>query len=489
MNTIHQKIRTFIIDINHPTPPDIFSLSDILLLIFFLFAGFLSRTFRLSFPPNRVFDEIHFGNFINHYILKSYFHDIHPPLGKLLIALYAYMVGYDGKINFKGNEYPNLFYFSLRQVPSTFSALLPPVSFISLRFFGFSSSASILIAFYLTFESMLIVESHLILVDGILHSFVVLTILGVSLLEIDQYSRFAIIFTILMAGATFSVKYTGLSILVFIGMHQLIYFSKSSFCHLFNLDNTIKKKFDIPLIRLIIRMMIIITFSFLVMYLTFVIHIIILPYHGPGDSFMPRAFTSTLLSKGISSNSSARTCCMPMHQRVFTLMKSMHESNMRIKKPHSAASKWYDWPLARMKCLPYFTKVYSLILVPSLIIWYTAAFGPVMAIILAMLGYFYGNSGLTKLIIWPAGYYASLIPFALIPRVLFVYHYLIPLIFGCFSFVTSMDVIFSGNRQLRTCVFVLLIVFCFIFYVFYAPWIYAMKGYDWNIRYWKSKMF
>ena len=57
-------------------------------------------------PPHRadrsaelqvVFDEYHFGKFVNGYITGEYFFDIHPPLGKLLLCLVAWMGGYDGR--------------------------------------------------------------------------------------------------------------------------------------------------------------------------------------------------------------------------------------------------------------------------------------------------------------------------------------------------------------------------------------------------------
>jgi dolichyl-phosphate-mannose--protein O-mannosyl transferase len=37
---------------------------------------------------------VHFGKFIGGYISGHYFFDIHPPFGKLLIALVAYLGGY-----------------------------------------------------------------------------------------------------------------------------------------------------------------------------------------------------------------------------------------------------------------------------------------------------------------------------------------------------------------------------------------------------------
>lgn len=501
---------TFIRSLEHPKPKNYFSISDMLILLIFLFLGLFSRSFRIAFPPNRVFDEAHFGHFTNQYVKRLYFHDIHPPLGKLLLALMGYLTGYDGQIDFKGDDYKDLHYYSLRSVPSTFSALIPPASFLSMRIFGYSTIASILVAIYLTTESMLIVESHLILIDGFLHAFTVLTILGVSMLDSNPYSKFALIFASLMGGCTFSIKYTGLSVLVFFGAQQFIYYSKSSLVYFFNVHKLDKKPlvgyrsklrniismikinskiiFKIPFVKLIGRMLIVLIISFTVMFLTFIIHIIILDYKGEGDGFMPNIFRQTLVYKHMN-DMSARTCCMSMRKRVMTLIHVMHRSNMGITASHSASSKWYDWPLARMKSIAYYTRKYHLVLFATPIIWYTAAIGPIICLFLAGFGYFFGNVGLTKLIIWPAGYYASWIPFCLIPRVLFVYHYLVPLIFGCFSFAAALDVLLSNYKKWKSSLFVLIAALTITMYIFFAPWMYAMANFNWGIRTWKSKMF
>ena len=63
--------------------------------------GLLTRFSGLNWPRQVVFDEVHFGKFVSGYITGRYFFDIHPPLGKLLIALAAWAGGYDGKQPFE----------------------------------------------------------------------------------------------------------------------------------------------------------------------------------------------------------------------------------------------------------------------------------------------------------------------------------------------------------------------------------------------------
>lgn len=495
--TESKSIKSSVQSLKHPNPAKYFSLTDTIILIILLFFSFFSHTLHIAFPPSRVFDEVHFGSFTNHYITHTYFHDIHPPLGKLILYFTSYLADYKGNIDFhtKDNSFANRYYFTLRQAPSSFSSLVGPIGFVSMKFFGFSTLASFMVGIFLSTETMMIVEGRLILIDAFLHAFTALTILAVSILGSRQSSKTAVIFVSLVAGCTFSVKYTGMSVLVFICAHQFIYYSKSRLMHLFKLKNLsrgwknyIISLLNIPFLKFINQMLIIIIISFTLMLLIFSYHISILHYHSHYENFLPWKMRNTLIDPS-EKNLGRRTSSPGMLSRVFTLIQIMHQSNMRIKSNHSASSQWYDWPLIRFRSLVYHSRTYTLLLFPTPIIWYPAAISPLICLILSVFGYFFSNYKLTKLIIWPAGYYSSWLPFALIKRSIFIYHYLIPLIFGIFSFGALLDVLLMKFKKYRACIFTLLIVSAIGQYIFFMPLCTALKGYQWNIRKWYKKMY
>ena len=45
----------------------------------------------------RRFDELHYGKYAGLYMQNTFFFDSQPPLGKQLIAIAAYIAGFDGE--------------------------------------------------------------------------------------------------------------------------------------------------------------------------------------------------------------------------------------------------------------------------------------------------------------------------------------------------------------------------------------------------------
>src|SRR5215472_7541553 len=98
-----------------------------------LFALSLELHLRwLGQPSEVVFDEVHFGKFITGYGTGEYFFDVHPPLGKLMIAGIAGLAGVSPSHAFYrgGAPYLNNSYLWLRLWPGLFGSLLVPLIYL-----------------------------------------------------------------------------------------------------------------------------------------------------------------------------------------------------------------------------------------------------------------------------------------------------------------------------------------------------------------------
>ncbi|XP_046688343.1 protein O-mannosyl-transferase 2-like isoform X2 [Homalodisca vitripennis] len=90
--------------------------------------SFASRFYQVTTPDHVCWDETHFGKMGSWYIKRTFFFDVHPPLGKMLIALSGYLTGYDGNFPFEkpGDKYSGVNYIGMR----AFCTFLEPVSLL-----------------------------------------------------------------------------------------------------------------------------------------------------------------------------------------------------------------------------------------------------------------------------------------------------------------------------------------------------------------------
>lgn len=104
--------------------------------------SFITRFWKINHPAQVVFDEVHFGKFASFYLQRKYYFDVHPPLGKLLLAATGYLAGYRGHFLFDniGDSYitNNVPYVALRAFPAFCGALVPMFVFLIMKEMGFS---------------------------------------------------------------------------------------------------------------------------------------------------------------------------------------------------------------------------------------------------------------------------------------------------------------------------------------------------------------
>lgn len=142
---------------------------------------------RISYPDRPVFDEAHFATYAADYAKDKIFFDIHPPLGKLIYAA-AIPLAHPGPlgdtdfVSFTNNPSGTVYYSTgipfgsfpyvpLRLVGVFFGLLLAVAFYFFLRNIGISEVGALLGAFFVTFENTLLLETKLILMNGMYLAF------------------------------------------------------------------------------------------------------------------------------------------------------------------------------------------------------------------------------------------------------------------------------------------------------------------------------
>ncbi len=80
-----------------------------------------TRFHKIAQPPWVCWDETHFGKMGSWYINRTFFFDVHPPLGKMIIGGVGYLTGYNGTFAFEkpGDLYHDHNYLGMRIVSNT----------------------------------------------------------------------------------------------------------------------------------------------------------------------------------------------------------------------------------------------------------------------------------------------------------------------------------------------------------------------------------
>lgn len=444
--------------------------------------SFLTRFFNLAHPSKVVFDEAHFGLYATKYFSHQYYFDIHPPLGKMLLAFAGFLGGIKPGFDFQVNSsYGDFNFLALRFLPALFGSVLILLIYFLVKELGFSKRVAFLSGFLILFDNALLVQSRFILLDIILVFFIFLS-LYLYLLS-KRFLPFSFkwyLFNILCAlslGTAISIKWTGFGALAIVWF--LIIFED----HLFS-----KSKREI-----LTKLSFIFLAPLLVYFLVFALHFSLLPLPCKADcgtvlnyyldperyfpysttdfSFMNNSPAGNLLSKFIETN------------------RLMLASNLGSTKIYYYQSEWWSWPLM-IRPIQYFQesqggKTSYIYFFGNPIVWWLG--------ILGIIGYFYliiknfifkfklkiPQTFYSKnLLILILGYLAYFLPFLSIERFMLMYHYLPALIFSIIIFSIFFEGILEmifGSLPNKKANFILisLLIIVFLSFLYFSPLTYG----------------
>lgn len=260
--------------------------------------AFFTRFYKIWFPDEVVFDEVHFGKFASYYLQRTYFFDLHPPFAKLLIAGVGYLVGYDGTFKFDKigdsyitNQAPYLAYRSLEAIQGS---LTVPVLFLTMRQLNYSIAASSLASIIVLFDNAHVTETRLILLDATLLLSVACSVYAYVRFRNEQLKKAFtttwwkwLALTGVALSCVISTKYVGVFTFLTIGFAVII-----DLWHLLDIESGLTVR-EVSR-HFVARFYGLIVLPFIIYLFWFYVHFSVLTKSGTGDAFMSSAFQETL---------------------------------------------------------------------------------------------------------------------------------------------------------------------------------------------------
>lgn len=417
------------------------------LVIILLAASILVHFLFFGKPNQIVFDEVHFGKFISAYYTHQYYFDIHPPLGKLMIAGFAKLFDFQPEFSFAniGEPFPDSKYMVLRFLPSLAGALLPIILFLLALELGFSRIAAFTTGVLAITENALLTQSRYILLDAFLLAFGFAALLfyfryhnGKSWRNLIGFGAFA--------GLSMSIKWTGLTFLALPIILELFEWMRTR--RLSHLTNKILCMALLPLA---------------IYTSVFAVHFALLTKSGDGDAFMSQEFQSTLKGSTVGPQAHQPNFL----EKMIELNVEMYTSNQRLTATHPYGSKWYTWPFMVRPIFYWVSGDARIYLLGNPVSWWAST----LALIVFIGALAFERKTITKIgVILITGYILNLLPFLGISRVMFLYHYLTALIFAHLLLVHLID----QERQKKR-IFAALMALSIIAFIFFAPLSYGLS--------------
>jgi len=194
-----------------------------------LLATFATRLHQVEHPNWVCWDETHFGKMASWYINRTFFFDVHPPLGKMLIAAMGYTTGYNGTHPFEkpGQSYDDHKILGMRAGCTLLGCAVVPFSFLTVWDLSGSLTASGIAGTLLLFDIGMLTLNRYILLDPILLFFISASVYAMHHFRTladkpftGRWWTWLVITGIALAGSI-SVKFVGLFVVLYVGLFTI----------------------------------------------------------------------------------------------------------------------------------------------------------------------------------------------------------------------------------------------------------------------------
>jgi len=377
-----------------------------------------------------------------------------------------------------GKLYPSAeYYVPIRRTAALFGTVSVPITYMISRELSMSQPVAFTSAFMILVDMLNLIESRLVLIDSQVITFSQMALLcALVLWKQPPKSRSRLVMLVVtgfVAGCALAIKWTTLATP---GTIAIVSFFG---CFL-------------PRSRLSIAECIIAGASGLFIYaLSFYLHFKLSVYSGEGDPFMPRSFRETLIGSPLYKKETQRKSFLDLF---VYLNKEMLRANSSIKTRHPWESKWFEWPLD-LRGILYYTgtsdkKEVKMYLIGNPVVFLVCLVGT--ATFMVMLLYHLNNIRVetktntrnvldaTRVVLphaWfgPAlvllgTYWLNLLPYILVERAAFLYHY-IPGLF--YALLLTCLVIDRLPVRVRNTLCFIICVGSLAAFMYWLPWVYA----------------
>ena len=370
--------------------------------------SFLVHFIFLGSPEQVVFDEYHFGKFVNAYCCtRQMIFDIHPPHPKLIMSWLATAGGYTGNLGFTtiGESLVGGPVVWLRLWPAITGSLIPLVAFLLLRRWRVPAGWAFAGGLALALDNAFLIQTRIMALDGQLLLGSILS-LWVCEILIEARGFRTRMMTSFFLGCSVSLavsaKFTGLAIIPVI-LARLAW-------QVF--DTGLKPEtFWRPAFATMAALA-----GFLIVYLVgWKAHFILLDLPGPGDAFYK--VTGNFL------------------QDVWNLHKVMVKANNGITTPHPWSSPWWGWPAMKRPIYYWVSGSAVIYFAGNPVVWWGLQITAVILLVRFAISAVADRARHDSLSLAVTGililaWVAAYLPYSMVSRGLFLYHYLPPLMWS-----------------------------------------------------------